>query len=267
VSDSRYVVNGVAALAAGASPAEWKHADLWERLAPHARAGRLRARWTPAHLDQADYAKRGLDEKDRIGNAAADVAAGAAALARGPAEDLVAARTAEVEQLELVQRVLALTELAALRANHNPRGTAPPRVRRRWNLIRRGARSRNGAAVEPAPPNDPAQRRARRSASAPAAVWRPPTPSGLRDLFAGTAWVQHAAAQGPRLAACLRCGAAAARWTHLAASPCSGWAGALPRRVAALLLLGGELRSAGGLAAAFEQVLRRRLGQLPAAPD
>ena len=51
VSDSRYVVNGVAAIAAGVEADEWRHADLWMRIAPHARSGHLRARWTPAHLE------------------------------------------------------------------------------------------------------------------------------------------------------------------------------------------------------------------------
>ena len=44
VSDSRYVVSGVASIAAGADAAEWTHADLWADLAPHVRSGRLRVR-------------------------------------------------------------------------------------------------------------------------------------------------------------------------------------------------------------------------------
>ena len=44
VTDSRYVVRGVAALAAGASPSEWRHADVWAQLTPHAQQGRIRAR-------------------------------------------------------------------------------------------------------------------------------------------------------------------------------------------------------------------------------
>ena len=140
VSDSRYVVNGIASIAAGASAAEWAHADLWSCIVPHVRSGRLRARWTPAHLQAAEYAERGLAEADRLGNAAADAAAGAAAEARLPPLSICAARKEELRRLELVQQVLALTELAALRANHERVGTAPPRVRRRWGMVRQAPR-------------------------------------------------------------------------------------------------------------------------------
>ncbi len=43
VSDIRYVVNGVSAIAEGSSADEWSHKDLWERLAPHVRSGHLQA--------------------------------------------------------------------------------------------------------------------------------------------------------------------------------------------------------------------------------
>ena len=86
-------------------------------------------------------------------------------------------------------------------------------------------------------------------------------------LFEGRAWQPHAAAQGPRLAACLRCGASAGSFARLAAAPCAGWAPELPARAGALLLLGPRLVRAGGPAAAFEAALQRRLGQLPPAPD
>ena len=119
VSDSRCVVNGIAAIAGGARADEWSHADLWVRLAPHARSGRLRARWTPAQLEAEAYVACGLAEADRAGNAAADAAAGAAAAARAPAPTLVQARVEQLACVEAVQRVLAVTELAALRANHS----------------------------------------------------------------------------------------------------------------------------------------------------
>ncbi len=54
VSDSRCVVNGIAATG-GARADEWSHADVWERLAPQTRIGRLRARWMPAHLEAEAY--------------------------------------------------------------------------------------------------------------------------------------------------------------------------------------------------------------------
>ena len=76
MSDSRYVVNGIAAIAAGAQADEWRNADLWMRIAPHARNGHLRARWTPAQLEAGENAAPSLAEADRAGNARADSAAG-----------------------------------------------------------------------------------------------------------------------------------------------------------------------------------------------
>jgi hypothetical protein len=424
VSDSRWVVNSVAALAAGASPADWQHADLWERIAPHVRTGRLRARWTPAHKSAEEYRDRGLAERDRLGNDAADGSAGAAAAARLPAASIVAAREQQVEQLWNVQRLLALTELAALTANHRRIGDAPPRVRRRWADIRRGARAASRAvsapraALQQPAPNEiqqpagppppllhalerdggtlscrlcgkkatrarwtalaygkcsahgggvrgsewrrvshrieevegvvrctrcrgsvPAHRRATfvdrrcpawwaaapagdaadadgaaaegggdeatvagggdwgawifallghdaagaarsRAASAGPRVAVPPPPAAaqpaarpactqatMQALLSGKAWQPHASASGPRLVACLRCGASAPAWSRLAATPCGGWTVALPPRVAALVLLGNELQCAGGSPGAFADALRRRMNELPAAPD
>ena len=265
VSDSRYVVNGIASIAAGAVVEEWRHADLWTRIAPHVRSGRLHARWTPAHLQEKEYAARGLAEGDRLGNAAADAAAGAAATARLPQPTVIAARNEELLRVELVQKVLALTELAALRANHGQVGAAPPRVRRRWGIVRRAPRP----AVQAAEPTAraPPPRRGARAASSQPAAWQPPTTQHLQTLFAGRAWLPHAAAQGPRHAACLRCGESAGSYAQLAAVPCAGWAHALPSRVGALLLLGPLLQRAGGSAAAFGAALQRRLGQLPEVPD
>ena len=265
VSDSRYVVNAVASIAAGACVEEWAHADLWVCIVPHVRSGRLRARWTPAHLQAAEYAERGLDEGDRLGNAAADAAAGAAAAARLPPPAIIAARGKQLLQVEQVQKVLAFTELAALRANHGRIGAGPPRVRRRWGMVRRAPRPAVQATAPPAATPRP-QRRAR-AASSPPAVWQPPAEQHVRALFAGRTWLPHAAAQGPRHAACLRCGASARGYAQLSAAPCSGWALASPPRVGALLLLGHRLQRAGGPASAFEAALQRRLGQLPPAPD
>ena len=67
------------------------HADLWVRIVPHVRSGRLRVRSTLAHLQAVEYARRGLDEEDRLGNAAADAAVGAAAVARLPPPTTIAA--------------------------------------------------------------------------------------------------------------------------------------------------------------------------------
>jgi hypothetical protein len=330
-----------------------------------------------------------------------------------------------VDQLEQCQRVLALTELAALRANHQSVGGGPPRVRRRWTDIRRGARAarRRAASAPPRPAPVPPQlsgpppaplhdlardgeelrcrrcdksaKRARWSALAygrcsanvgepsTAAVWQrvphcaaeaggvvscercrgsvpahrraafigrrcpawwaatpsatasaapgggqaapaavtapgaadapgsgdwgawiysllghaaagaavdrarsavprgarrqpaaapPPAPlastkAAMQAVLAGHGWRPHAAACGPRLAACLQCGASAPSWGRLAATPCGNWVDALPPRVAALVHVGGGLACAGGSPVAFATALRRRLDALPAAPD
>ncbi len=95
----------------------------------------------------------------------------------------------------------------------------------------------------------------------------PPTAERVRSLFAGRAWMPHAAAHGPRMAACLRRGAFADGLRRLAATPCSGWAEELLARVAALMLLGPDLRCARGPAAAFDAVVLRRRMKLPAVPD
>ena len=113
----------------------------------------------------------------------------------------------------------------------------------------------------------PLPRRGTRAATAPPSAWQPPTAQSLRTLFAGRAWLLHAAARGPRHAACLRCGALASTYGQLAATPCPGWMDVLPPRAGALLLLGARLQRAGGPGEEFGAVLSRRLGQLPAAPD
>jgi hypothetical protein len=57
-----------------------------------------------------------------------------------PPPGIVHQRTKCVEALGQVQRVIAFTELAALRANHG-NGVAAPRIKRRWADVRRGARA------------------------------------------------------------------------------------------------------------------------------
>jgi ribonuclease HI len=140
VTDSRYVVRSLASIAAGACPAEWLHADVWTQLVPHARQGRIRARWTPANKSAEEYARRGLLEEDRAGNAAADKNCGDAAEARLPPAVIVQQRMECVEALGQAQRVIAFTELAALRANHGNGVAAVPRIKRRWADVRRGVR-------------------------------------------------------------------------------------------------------------------------------
>jgi ribonuclease HI len=148
VSDSRWVVRSIAALAAGACPAEWRHADLWEQLRPYIKQGRVVARWTPAHKDAEEYARRGLMEEDRLGNDAADNNAKAAALTRMPPSAIVEQRVLQLNSLADAQRVIAFTELAALRANHGNGTGSAPRIKRRWADVRRGARAAQRANAD-----------------------------------------------------------------------------------------------------------------------
>eukprot|EP00972_Heterocapsa_arctica_P056433 8326022-Heterocapsa_arctica.AAC.1 len=103
-TDSRFVADGVAKLAAGASPSEWAHGDLWQHLVQPARSGHLRARWVPAHKTAAEYREQGRLEGDRLGNEAADASAGAAAAARAPPPSVLQAREQQVQDLGLAQK-------------------------------------------------------------------------------------------------------------------------------------------------------------------
>ena len=200
VSDSRYVVDGVAGLAAGADPREWRHADLWEVLLGPARARTLTARWVPAHKDAEDYAERGLAEEDRRGNCVADSWASAAAAARTAPAGHRAARGQQLADLERAQRVLAATELAALRADHAGRPHAGPRVRRRWADVRRGAGRGRRPVQAPAP-----------AGPEPSARPPGPPPAPLHDLRRDTS--------GLGCEACGRRGAPG-RWGSLAYGRC-----------------------------------------------
>jgi ribonuclease HI len=141
VSDSQWVVRSIAGLAAGASPTEWKHADLWIMLEPYVRQGKVVARWTPAHKTAEEYAQRGLLEEDRMGNEGADENAKAAATARLPPATVMEGRRGQLQTLAMAQRVIAFTELAALKANHGNGRDLAPRVKRRWADVRRGVRA------------------------------------------------------------------------------------------------------------------------------
>ena len=271
VSDSTFVVDGCAALAAGGDSISWAHADLWARLAPHARSGRLVARWTPAHKTAEEYRQAGREERDRLGNEAADIAAGMAAAARVPAPAVVAERMRELRLLGLAQRVMAAAQLAAVSANHAAQPGAQPRVRRRWAAVQRGTRERP-ASAPPAAEGANGGRRGRRQqagvqAAPPRVHLQPPAAAVLR-------WTPHVAARGPGFVACLRCGRAAETQPRLGAIACPGWAAALPPRVSALLLLGGELEPAarppGGLVGAaggYHETLVARLAERFGAPD
>jgi ribonuclease HI len=146
VSDNRWVVRGIASIAGGAVPAEWRHADLWKLLEGYVRQGRVRARWTPAHKSAEEYARRGLHEHDRLGNNAAYANAGGAAGARIPPPRIMQQRERQLELLADAQRVIAFTELAALKANHG-NGVAAPRVKRTWADVRRGVQAARRATL------------------------------------------------------------------------------------------------------------------------
>ena len=252
---------------------EWEHAVLWERIAPDVRSGRIVARWVPAHKSVSEARRLGLAERDRLGNAAADSHAGEAARRRLPPRALVRDRVAVLAQLEAAQRVMAAAHLAAVKASAALRGEPAQRQRRDWSRIRRGARPRASSAPAASGAESRwaaghgrrvAGPRARRAVAANCAV----SPRGL-DLaafFAGTTWRPHSAAQGPGRVTCLRCANGAGSWGELSSTPCTGWSEALPAHAQGLLLL-GSLRRAGGSAADFCTLVRKRLERLPAAPD
>lgn len=256
-TDSRFVSTGVAALRAGASLVDWAHADLWEMIAPHCRGGFVVARWVKGHTTEEDARARGISAEDRSGNARADGLAAGAARARLPEPPVLAGRAAALRDLEAVQRVLAAVELAAIRANRQGDRADRRRVPRR-GAWRRGPRP--ARAVEAGLGAEAVGAAARAVAPAPRAA------DAFQALFAGRAWEPHAAAQGPKFVACLRCGAVAAAWRELAARPCRGWAPVLAPRAAAVLLLDRPAR-AGGADEAFREALTRRLSERPRAPD
>ena len=262
-SDSQYVVKACARIVAGADVREWEHADLWEQLAPALRCGRLTARWIPAHKSAVEARLLGLAERDRLGNAAADSAAGEAARRRLPPRGMVQDRLAELARLDAAQRVMAAAHLAAVHATASVT-VAPLHRRRDWARVRRGARARAGSA-----PAVPGRRRARGAVSSAAPLPASAAPRRGVDLvafFAGGSWLPHCAAQGPRQAVCMRCGSSADSWANLSSTPCRGWSETLPARAQGLLLFSSPLR-AGGSAEDFCTLIGKRLGQLPAAPD
>jgi ribonuclease HI/endonuclease/exonuclease/phosphatase family metal-dependent hydrolase len=208
ISDSQWVVRSIARIAAGADPIEWKHADLWVLLVPAIRQKQIFARWTPAHKTAEEYTRRGLQELDRLGNAAADANATAMATTRLPPQNIVERRDQQLRSLAEAQRVIAFTELAALKANHGNGSTSAPRIKRRWADVRRGVRAawRGSAATAAA------------SISA-AEVQRRPVgelPSPLHELKLDGA-----------ILGCSSCGKTAvkARWTSLAYGRCAANAG------------------------------------------
>eukprot|EP00974_Lingulodinium_polyedra_P003525 331975-Lingulodinium_polyedra.AAC.1 len=94
--------------------------------------------WVPAHRTAEDYAARGIPERHRLGNAAADAAASEVAALRAPPGAWRAHRAAQLADAEACQRILAAVELAVLRADHRPTAHRGPRVKRRWAGVKRG---------------------------------------------------------------------------------------------------------------------------------
>ena len=218
VTDSQYVANGCAKIAAGAEVHEWEHADLWRQLAGVVRSGRLRARWVPAHKTPAEARRLGVSERGRLGNAAADGNAGAFVASRDLPPETVRTRRRELELLEAAQRVLAAAQQAALAASQKLPGR---RGRRDWSRVRRGARARAVSApagVVPASRAAPQAARPRRHGG------EAPVSSGamLAAFFAGRSWWPHSLAQGPGQVFCLRCGRNAAAAASLLGAHAQG---------------------------------------------
>lgn len=256
VTDSKYVVRMCVRIANGCSIAEEKHADLWEQVVPAVRSGRLRARLVRAHQNSDAARNHGIAERDCLGNAAADSAAGWAALQRLPPRELVSARLRDLERLEATQRVLAYAQASAVESWHagRPQSQRNWLRKRDWRLVRRGSR-------RPKPSGGPADPAA--TATRPGAVIMGQT---LRAFFAGRSWQAHVAVAGPGGVLCLRCARKAQSWKDLADTPCPGWTEDLPAWAQGLLLL-GSVCCAGGSTASFSSLAAQRLAQMPAAPD
>ena len=108
---------------------ETSGAASWPRgrgLPPHT--------WAPSHLDQPEATRRSVPWIAGEGNRRADLAAKAAALARGPPAQLVDDRAAELADLAVAQRVIAAVQVAVLATAAGHRGR-PPRSET-WALIR-----------------------------------------------------------------------------------------------------------------------------------
>lgn len=196
-TDSKYVVKTFAAIADGALAGNKKHVDLWRQVPPHIRSSRIAARWVPAHLASTAARDRCISERDRLGNAAADSAAGAAVEQALAPRALVAQRQQQLAVLEATQRILGVVQLAVLQAcKRGEEATAP--TKRCWGKVRRGARR-----VRSAPPATASHSVARGRGTCgqrpcQQALSCPPTAGArLRVLFAGAAWQPHSAACGP----------------------------------------------------------------------
>eukprot|EP00974_Lingulodinium_polyedra_P052044 5007817-Lingulodinium_polyedra.AAC.1 len=71
---------------------------------PHMLNGRAQVRWVPAHRTTGDYAARGIPERHRLGNAAADAAASGLARIRAVPAAWAERRAAQLEDAEACQR-------------------------------------------------------------------------------------------------------------------------------------------------------------------
>lgn len=249
VSDSKFVVNGCQRIRNGESVSSWHHADLWQRLVPDIVSGRLCSRWTPAHLTASQARSQGIAERDRLGNAAADSAAGMAASLRMPAPAMVRQRLQALSELEAVQRVLASVQSAVV-DKHTRSCPGPPQPRE-WRRVRRGARAAAPLVRQ-----------------APVAAERASRPAGeqLAAFFAGRTWRPHLSAQGPGRVWCIRCGATARDKTSLEVSSCRGQSESLSPLLRGLVLFAGLYRI-GGDAGEFDDLVQQRCRQLPRAPD
>jgi len=145
VSDSRYVVDGIAKMFRRGSPPKGLHADLWASLYCYGKGGGLVARWVPSHRPAPDPPE--LSQLDWLGNRAADGLAGEALRLCGPAPPLRDLWESRVRLARGVARVAAAVLEASLEDLHR---LATPDVR---PLVRRRAGRAVGPRMRvPAPP-------------------------------------------------------------------------------------------------------------------
>jgi len=189
VTDSKYVTRCCARILAGESTVDWSHADLWRQLELPVRSRRMSVRWVKAHLTPQAARDRGVSERDRLGNAAADSNAGSVAACRVPSGDVAASRARTLSALEATQRVLGAVQLKVLQS-HSQRDDRQPR-QRCWAAVRRAAPCRP-ASEPPRPAHVGGARRAR--ASRGDTSERSCQGDELGRFFQGRALQPHAAA-------------------------------------------------------------------------
>lgn len=167
----------------------------------------MAVKWVPAHLDAQQAAAAGVAPADHEGNRIADLLAAAAAEAGAPPKADICERKDRLEELEAVQRVMSMVQLAAVTSDHQPR-EGGPRIRPVWRTRGRRRRAQQAANVTTAEASAPP---AALHFRAQPAMPRPLPPPGL-----------HMVVREESAVKCVRCErrAPSGRWHTLIWTPC-----------------------------------------------